>query len=177
MDALRGDGLAYLARQKAQGRIGAIGLGVNETAICLEIMQDTPLDVILLAGRLTLLDRAAAAELVPRCAALGTSLVLGGVFNSGILATGPVPGATFDYAAASADVRAAVTRLQQQAESLGMSLPQAALLFARTHPAAASVLIGTASATLLTRNLAMARASVPAAFGQVFDVPARPVQG
>ena len=169
MEALCGSGMDYLIRQKEQGKIGAIGLGVNENAICLEIMQDYPLDAILLAGRLSLLDRSAEDVLVPQCLKAGTSLVLGGIFNSGILATGPIEGATYDYAPASAAILEATGTLQAKAESIGMSLAEAAIQFAQTHPAAASVLIGTAKATSLTRNLELATKPVPNGFAAAFS--------
>lgn len=169
MDALRGSGLDYLIRQKEQGKIGAIGLGVNENEICLEIMRDYPLDAILLAGRLTLLDRSAEETLVPRCLESGTSLVLGGIFNSGILATGPKEGATYDYAPASDAILADTRALQTKAEGIGMSLAQASIQFAQTHRAAASVLIGTAKSNSLTRNLELARTKLPESFEAVFS--------
>ena len=169
MEALRGSGLDFLIRQKEQGKIGAIGLGVNETEICLEIMADYPLDAILLAGRLTLLDRSAEEALVPRCLEASTSLVLGGIFNSGILATGPKPGATYDYAPADDAVLAAVGELQEKAEGIGMTLAQASIQFAQTHPAAASVLIGTAKSNSLTRNLELAKIVLPKEFEAVFS--------
>ncbi len=169
MEALRGSGMEYLIRQKERGKIGAIGLGVNENEICLEIMEDYALDVILLAGRLTLLDRSAEAALVPRCLKAGTSLVLGGIFNSGILATGPIEEATFDYAPASDAILAATGVLQEKAESIGMSLAEASIQFAQTHPAAASVLIGTAKANSLNRNLELARTSRSDKFEAVFS--------
>lgn len=161
-------GYQRLVRLKEAGRIGAFGLGVNEVEVCHEIMDHGPLDVILLAGRLTLLDRAAEATLVPRCLSNGTSLVLGGIFNSGILATGPTADATFDYTAASPDILSAVTVLKDKAETLGMSLPQAALQFTMSHPAAASVLIGTGKAASLSRNLSLAALPAHAAFSEVF---------
>lgn len=117
--------------------------------------------MILLAGRLTLLDRAAEAELVPECAKAGTSLVLGGIFNSGILATGPVPGATYDYGPAPQPVLDRVAELQSRAEAAGVPLATAAMQFAMRHPAAASVLLGTAKPSSLTRNLQALRAPVP----------------
>jgi D-threo-aldose 1-dehydrogenase len=153
MEAFFGSGYARLMRLKEAGRIGAFGLGVNEVDVCLQVMDHGPIDAILLAGRLTRLDRAAEAELVPRCLADGTSLVLGGVFNSGILATGPKPGATFDYAPASPEILAQVAALQARAEAAGVTLARAALEFARRHPAAASVLLGTARVSSLQRNL------------------------
>lgn len=161
-------GYERLVRLKESGRIGAFGLGVNEVEVCLDVMDHGPIDVILLAGRLTLLDRIAEAELVPRCQSMGTSLVLGGIFNSGILATGPKPGATYDYAEASPEILSAVAALQTKAESNGMSLAQAAIQFALSHPAAASVLIGTAKVSSLTRNLALADLPKHDSFDQIF---------
>ncbi|WP_118132994.1 aldo/keto reductase [Oceanicella sp. SM1341] len=162
MEAFLGSGFERLARLKEQGRIGAFGLGVNETQVCLDVMAHGAIDAILLAGRLTLLDRSAEAELVGRCREAGTSLVLGGIFNSGILATGPVPGATYDYGPAPREVLERVAALQAEAERHGLPLATAALHFALRHPAAASVLIGTAKASSLRRNLDALHAEVPA---------------
>ncbi|WP_102226761.1 aldo/keto reductase [Acidimangrovimonas sediminis] len=153
MEAFLGSGYARLARLKEQGRIGAFGLGVNECEVCLEVMDHGPLDAILLAGRLTLLDRSAEAALVPRCLEAGTSLVLGGVFNSGILATGPVEGATYDYGPAPQEVLDRVAALKARADAHGVPLATAALEFARRHPATAAVLLGTAKPASLRRNL------------------------
>ncbi len=170
METFLGDGYERLIRLKEKGSIGAIGLGVNENEVCIEVMNDYPLDVILLAGRLTLLDRSAEEALVPMCLNAGTSLVLGGVFNSGILATGPIKGATYDYAPASDDVRTAVATLQAKAENLGMPLATAALQFAKSTPLAASVLIGTAEASMLTRNLTALEQVPPEGFIGTFAV-------
>ena len=148
-------GLPYLAELKTQGRIGAYGLGVNESAICVEILRQHNLDVILLAGRWTLLDRDAEAELVPLCRQTGTELVLGGIFNSGILAVGPKSGAWFDYAPASDDVMRRVVALQDQFAKVGVDLPHAALQFGITRPEVASVLLGTGKPQSLSRNLDM----------------------
>lgn len=153
LQAFLGSGYERLVRLKEAGRIGAFGLGVNEIQICQRVMDHGPLDVILLAGRLTLLDRSAEDALVPRCRKAGTSLVLGGIFNSGILATGPVAGATYDYGPAPQQVLDRVAALQDQAAAQGMPLATAALHFARDHPAAAAVLLGTANPTTLRRNL------------------------
>lgn len=153
MEDFLGGGHDALMRLKADGRIGAFGLGVNENEICIEVMKQVPIDVILLAGRLTLLDRSSEEALVGICQEQNTSLVLGGIFNSGILATGPIEGATYDYGPAPADVMDRVSRLQNTAERFGLSLPGAALQFANHHPAAASVLIGTSKAATLQKNL------------------------
>lgn len=163
MADLMGSGIDRLQKLKVAGRIGAFGLGVNENRVCLDIMAEAEIDVILLAGRLTLLDRSAEDELVPLCREKQVSLVLGGIFNSGILATGPVPGAHYDYGPAPDDVLARVGELERRAKAAGVSLPQAALRFALTHPLAASALIGTAKLTSLDRNLDAAEAPWPSA--------------
>lgn len=156
-EALMATGLPYLQRLKAEGKIGAIGVGVNETAIAVEILRAQPLDVVLLAGRWTLLDREGEAELVPLAREKGTSLVLGGIYNSGILASGAQPGAWFNYQPASEAVLARVRELEARAEAEGASLPHAALQFGLTRPGVASVLVGTARVPQLQQNLSWAR--------------------
>ncbi|GAA6208202.1 aldo/keto reductase [Cognatishimia sp. WU-CL00825] len=146
-------GLPMLANLKQQGRIGAYGLGVNECEVCIDVLQDHPLDVILLAGRWTLLDRTAEQTLVPLCKSLGVSLVLGGIFNSGILATGAVPGAHFDYAPASQDILQRTRALEAESAAQNISLATAALRFAVAQDCVASVLIGTGKVSSLARNL------------------------
>ncbi len=169
MEAFLGSGYERLVRLKEQGRIGAFGLGVNENEICLKIMRHAPIDVILLAGRLTLLDRSAEEELTGMCRAQGTSLVLGGVFNSGILATGPVEGATYDYETANPEIMNRVSHLQQKAEQIGLPLATAALHFAKRHELTASVLLGTASVASLERNLTALQAAMPDEFDRHFS--------
>lgn len=168
MEALLGSGLERLVRLKERGEIGAIGLGVNENAICLEVMKQHPLDVILLAGRLTLLDRSAEEQLVPLCVKAGTSLVLGGVLNSGILASGAVEGATYDYQPASQEILSAVAELQAKADTIGVPLVTAALQYAQSHPSAAAVLIGTARAQQLSANIEALQTPLADDFHQVF---------
>ncbi len=153
LDDLLGSGIGALHDLKQAGRIGAIGLGVNECQVCLDVMQHTRLDTILLAGRLTLLDRSAEAELLDVCKEQGTSLVLGGIFNSGILATGPQPGAWFDYAPAPQAILDRVSDLQTQAAAVGLTLPEAAIQFALHQPQTSSVLLGTGKVSSLQRNL------------------------
>lgn len=150
-------GLKALQELKSSGTIKAFGLGVNEIPVCLDVLHETDLDCILLAGRYTLLDRSAVAELLPLCAAKSTSLVVGGVFNSGILATGPVEGAHFDYMPATVDIAGKVGAMMEIAKSRGVPLAAPALQFPLEHPAVASVLIGTAKPESLHRNMALAR--------------------
>ncbi|TCR72252.1 aldo/keto reductase [Rhizobium sp. BK376] len=135
------------------GVIKGWGIGVNEVAICLDILERTHLDCILIAGRYTLLDRRAEEKLLPLCAERGTSLVAGGVFNSGILATGPAPGAYFDYVEASADIRDRVGKIQSLVNGAGVDLPAVAMRFPLQSPVVASVLIGAATPSIVERNV------------------------
>jgi D-threo-aldose 1-dehydrogenase len=153
MEALLGSGFEALHKLKQAGRVNVIGLGVNECQVCLDVMAHEALDVILLAGRLTLMDREAEKELLDVCTQQGTSLVLGGILNSGILATGPKPGAWFNYAPAPDHIMQQAGDLQDKAKAVGLTLPQAAVQFAVRHPAACSVLLGTGKVTSLQRNL------------------------
>ncbi|BCH35424.1 L-fucose dehydrogenase [Mesorhizobium sp. L-8-10] len=154
-------GLRALEELKSSGAILAYGLGVNEVRICLDVLSRAPLDCILLAGRYSLLDRSAEAELLPLCRSRNTSLVIGGVFNSGILATGPVPGANFDYGPASGDILSRVGAMEEIARTGGYPLAAAALQFPLHEPAVATVLIGTAKPASLSRNIDLFSAEIP----------------
>lgn len=146
-------GFPYLEKLKKEGKIGAYGLGVNENEVCVEVMKQTSIDVILLAGRLTLMDRSSEKELLPLCEQMGTSIVIGGVFNSGILATGAKKGAQFNYADAPEDVMIKVNKIEKHVQSVGASLPAAAMHFALHHPMVSSMLIGTGKQSSLDRNM------------------------
>jgi D-threo-aldose 1-dehydrogenase len=165
-------GLRALEGLKSGGAISAFGLGVNEVQVCLDVMARASIDCILLAGRYTLLDRAATRDLLPLCARTNTSLIVGGVFNSGILATGPVPGAHFDYGPADRDVLDRVDRLGGIAARHGVPLAAAALQFPLRDPNVATVLIGTAKPSSLERNLTHLATPVPEEAWPAFDAVA-----
>ncbi|WP_432066204.1 aldo/keto reductase [Streptomyces sp. C10-9-1] len=133
-----------LERLRAEGVIGAIGAGMNQPEMLTRFVRDTDVDVVLCAGRYTLLDQSALTELLPEAAARGKSVVIGGVFNSGLLAD-PRPGATYDYAAVPQDVLHRALRLKAVAERHQVPLRALALRFPYGHPAVASVLVGTRS--------------------------------
>ncbi|MDX0533423.1 aldo/keto reductase [Sinorhizobium medicae] len=157
LEQLLDSGLKALEELKSSGVISAYGLGVNEVPVCLDVMRQAEIDCILLAGRYTLLDRSAVADLLPLCAKKGTSLVVGGVFNSGILATGPVEGAHFDYMPATEEVRAKVAAMERIAEKRGTPLAAQAMQFPLARPEVASVLLGTAKPAGLKRNMELLR--------------------
>ncbi|MFC9930506.1 aldo/keto reductase [Streptomyces sp. NPDC127190] len=133
-----------LERLRAEGVIGAIGVGMNQSALPARFLRETDIDVVLLAGRYTLLDQDGLTELLPEAAARGRSVVIGGVFNSGLL-TAPRPGATYDYAPVRQPVLDRALRLLAVAERHGVPLRAAALRFPFGHPAVASVLTGARS--------------------------------
>lgn len=157
-------GYRAMRELKDAGAIDAIGIGVNEVAICLDLIAKVELDVILLAGRYTLLDSEAGERLIPECARRGIQLIIGGVYNSGILAHDDLSdGGTlhYDYAPASADLIARARALAGIAARYGVSLPAAALQFPLRDPGAATVIAGVAGPDEVSDLIARARTHVP----------------
>ncbi|MDQ0435878.1 D-threo-aldose 1-dehydrogenase [Kaistia dalseonensis] len=154
-------GLKAMQELRAAGDVKAIGLGVNEVEVCLRALDHADLDAFLLAGRFTLLEQEAARPLIAACLARGASLVIGGVFNSGILATGPVPGAHYNYAEPPAEIVERVRRLQAVCARHDVPLAAAAQRFPLSNPAVASVLLGVSNKRNLDRNLASMDVVIP----------------
>jgi len=149
---------------KDAGAIDVIGIGVNEIAICLELIERVELDVILLAGRYTLLDRSAADVLVPLCARRGIRLIIGGPYNSGILARddlSDIARLRYDYAQAPAETIAQAQRLAALCARFGVSLPAAALQFPLRDPRVATVIAGVANPGEVRDLVARAAAEIP----------------
>ena len=161
-------GLPALAQLKAEGVISGYGLGVNDVEICLATLARAELDVILLAGRYTLADQTALARLLPTCVERNVAVVLGGPFNSGILATGarPADGSVpyFNYAPAPPPVVARVAAIEAACVEFGVPLKAAALQFPRGHPAVACVLAGARTPAEVEENARLARHLIPAGF-------------
>lgn len=146
--AMEGGARAMHALRDA-GAVKAIGLGVNEWEVCAEAFGHGDWDVFLLAGRYTLLEQTVLDRFFPECQRRGTSIVIGGPFNSGILAGG----GTYDYASAPDDVRARVDQLDGVCREHGVPLAAAALQFVLRHPIVASVIPGARSAGEMRQNL------------------------
>lgn len=144
------------------GVIKAVGIGVNEIEPCLRFARDTDLDCILLAGRYTLLEQKALDELLPLCVEKDIGILVGGPFNSGILARGPVEGAPYDYRAAPPEVLERVGRIDQVCRRHGVALAAAALQFPLAHPAISTLIPGAISSAEVLENADHLRASVPA---------------
>ncbi|MFD9316118.1 aldo/keto reductase [Streptomyces sp. NPDC060053] len=159
------EGYPALEELRSEGVVGAIGAGMNQAEMLTRFVRDTDVDVVLCAGRYTLLDQRARAELLPAAVERGVSVVVGGAFNSGLLAD-PRPGATFDYARAPAELLDRALRLKETADRHGITLRAAALAFCAAHPAVASVLVGARSAAEVRDCAAQFATPVPAAFWQ-----------
>lgn len=160
-EALTG-ALPALTELKAQGVVGAIGCGSNVAATHLALLQKIELDVLMVAGRFTLLDQSAADLLFPFCLARGVRVELAAPFNSGILATGPDVEATrFDYQPPDAALRARVRAIQAICQAESVPLKRAALHYSASHPAVTRLVLGLVHPEALRSNLEDLSTPVP----------------
>jgi D-threo-aldose 1-dehydrogenase len=159
------EGYPALEKLRSEGVVGAIGAGMNQAEMLTRFVRETDVDVVLCAGRYTLLDQRALTGLLPAAVERGVSVVVGGAFNSGLLAD-PRPGVTYDYTAAPGELLDRALRLKSLAERHGTTLRAAALAFCSAHPAVASVLVGARSAAEVRDCAEQFAATVPAAFWQ-----------
>lgn len=151
-----------LVELRDQGTVGAIGVGMNQWQMPLDIVRRLDVDVVLLAGRYTILDTSGADELLPECLERGVAVALGGVFNSGVLID-PAPGAWFDYRPATEAVLTRATAIRTVAARYGISLAHVALAFASAHPAVTSTIVGVGSGAMLTEHAQAMAKPVPVA--------------
>ncbi len=149
--------------------IRAFGPAGNEIDVTLRFVREADVDCLMLPGRFTLLDRAAEAELLPECAARNVGVLLAAPFESGILATGAVPGASFAYAPANAAILARVAEIDAKCRAHGVPLAAAALQFPFRHAAVASVVAGMRSRAEVEANIALMRTPVPSALWDELD--------
>ncbi len=155
---------------RAQGVVGAIGIGVNEVEPCLRAAAAGDFDCFMLAGRYTLLNHDALEELLPLLERKGMGLLIAAPYNSGILATGAVPGARYNYQPASPEMLARVARIEAIAQRHAVPLQAAALQFPLGHPSVAAVVPGAVSAREAEHNVALMRHAIPASFwGELKD--------
>jgi D-threo-aldose 1-dehydrogenase len=155
-------GYPALEELRTEGVVAAIGAGMNQSAMLAELARSTDVDVLMLAGRYTLLEQGALDELLPLCARRGIAVVAAGVFNSGVLARERVPDdATYNYAGAPANVLQRARRIAAVCERHGTTLPEAALAFPLAHPAVVSVCVGARSPEQVRRNTRLLAAEIP----------------
>lgn len=157
---LENGGYRALDELRNNGDVSAIGLGVNEAEICRKALKIGDWDVFLLAGRYTLLEQDPLNNLLPECQAAGTSIVIGGPYNSGVL----VGGDTWNYGAIPENVRTRVAALKQVCDHFNVPLAAAALQFPLAHPAVVSVIPGLRSKAELQATLEWAKVEIPPEF-------------
>ena len=156
------EALPAMSQLKASGACRAIGIGVNEPQACLDVMTRFDLDCILLAGRYTLLEQEAAAQVLAEAARRGVGILAGGPFNSGLLASEQAPGATYNYRPADEDVLQRAREIYGVCAAEGVDVGAAALQFPLAHRAVVSVIAGMRSPAEVASAVARSRAPIPA---------------
>ena len=156
-------GYRALTDLRDAGRISAIGAGVNAWQICERLLGEAEFDGFLLAGRYTLLEQTAPDSFLPLCERRDVGIILGGPYNSGILATGAAPGARYDYAPAPEAVLERVRRIETVCAAHATPLIAVALQFPLAHAAVRSVIPGASSADEVRRNVEILQTPVPPA--------------
>ncbi|TDB74698.1 aldo/keto reductase [Micromonospora sp. KC723] len=158
-EAMRG---AYpaLARLRAAGEIGAVGVGMNQAPTLADLVRAGDFDCVMLAGRYTLLDQSGLDTLLPVCRDRGIAVVVAGVYNSGLLAD-PRPGAPYDYAPAGRELVERATAIRAVCDRHGVPLRAAAIQFPLGHPAVTSVVVGARDPEQVADSLAMFEWDIP----------------
>ena len=154
-----------LERLRSEGVISAVGAGMNQSAMLTRFVRESSMDVVLVAGRYTLLDQSALGDLLPACVERDVAVFVGGVMNSGVLAD-PRRGARFDYAPASPAVIDRARRIGEACARHGVPLRAAAMQFAMAHPAVVSLVAGVRSVDHLDEYPALLRRPIP---GELWD--------
>ncbi|RKR75052.1 aldo/keto reductase [Frondihabitans australicus] len=164
------EGIETLLDLRAQGVVGAVGAGMNQAAMLTRFVESFDVDVVLVAGRLTLLDQSALAELVPAARRRGARIAAAGVYNSGILSSATVADDShYDYAKAADGVVERAREIARVAERHGTTLPAAAVQYPLGFDAVASVVVGAGTARHVHDAVERARAQIPDAFWQELD--------
>jgi D-threo-aldose 1-dehydrogenase len=157
-------GYKALLKLRDEKVIKAFGAGVNEWQVCQTLAEQGDFDLFLLAGRYTLLEQEDSLNsFLPLCEKRGIGILLGGPYNSGILATGPKPGAYYNYEPAPLAILERVKKIQAICKTHGVKLPEAALRFPLTHPSVVSVVPGAVGAAQVAQNVKTMSAKIPKA--------------
>ena len=153
-----------LAELRSQGVIGAIGAGMNQAEMLRDFAKNADFDCFLLAGRYTLLDQIALKELLPLCQQKNISIIIGGAYNSGILATGAVEGAHYNYAPAPPEIMEKTRKIESVCNRFNVSMKAAALQFPFGHPMVVSNIPGVKTKERFKENLSLFTDPIPADF-------------
>ncbi|MBY0689098.1 aldo/keto reductase [Microbacterium marinilacus] len=154
-------GLPALAALREEGVVSQIGIGVNSAAAAARAVREGDLDVVMIAGRYTLLEQPALDELLPLCQERGVRVVAVAVFNSGLLASADPARAHYNYGEVPAELLARTERLRQVCSRFGVALPAAAIQYPLRHRAVDTVVVGTARASALRENIRHLQTPVP----------------
>jgi D-threo-aldose 1-dehydrogenase len=163
IEELMGSGYKALVSLRDQDVVRAIGAGINEWQVAQTLAERGDFDIFLLAGRYTLLEQESLETFLPLCETRGIGIVLGGPYNSGILATGPKPGAYYNYDPASPEILEKVARIEAVCRRHGVALIEAALRFPLAHPCVVSVIPGGQRVAEVEANRRLIDAKVPSA--------------
>jgi D-threo-aldose 1-dehydrogenase len=153
-----------LAKLRSEGVIGAVGAGMNQAEMLARFAREAEFDCFLLAGRYTLIDHIGLRELLPLCVEKQISIIIGGPYNSGVLASGAKPGAKFNYVDASEEILQKVRQVEKVCDRHDVPMKAAALQFTLAHPAVASVIPGARSVDELEENFRLASHPIPVEF-------------
>jgi D-threo-aldose 1-dehydrogenase len=163
-DDLEASGWGTLDMLRKTGEIVGIGAGINDASLMAYFLERFDLDFFLVAMPYTLLDPASVQKEFLTCQERGIGIIIGSPFASGVLATGAVPGAVYNYAPLTESIRRKTRDIERVCERFAVALPAAALQFALAHPAVTAVIPGVTSRANITANIAHIQASIPTAF-------------
>ena len=159
------EAIPALIELRDEGVVGAVGAGMNQSAMPAEFVRRHDVDVIMLAGRYTLIEQGALDDLLPLAEERGVGIVAAAVYNSGLLAQPRPPAdATYDYAQAPTELLARANALADVCEEFGVSLPEAAIAYPLRHPAVVSVAVGMRTAEQVTETVRRYGTSIPDEF-------------
>lgn len=163
-DEVMAGGYQAMLRLRDEGVVKAIGAGLNEVSACQAFAEAGDFDTFLLAGRYTLLEQGALDAFLPLCLERGIGLMIGGAYNTGVLATGAIEGAMYNYAPAPPEILQRTRRIEAVCERHGIRLASAALQFPLHHPAVSTVVAGTRTPAEVQANVGIFEAPIPAGF-------------
>ncbi|GAA1059965.1 aldo/keto reductase [Agromyces bracchium] len=164
------EAIPALIELREEGVVGAVGAGMNQSAMPAEFVARHDVDVIMLAGRYTLLEQGALDDLMPLAAERGVGIVAAAVYNSGLLSRArPAADATYDYGPATAEVIARANGIADVCEEFGLTLPEAAVAFPLRHPAVVSVVVGMRTADQVVGTVDRYGAEIPEGFWQALS--------
>src|SRR4051812_37150693 len=163
LDQALGEGIQTLIELREQGVVRAVGAGMNQSEALAALIRAADVDLVMLAGRYTLLEQGAADDLLPLAIERGVGVVIAGAYNSGLLSSPRPPAdAKYNYEDAPAELIARANAIADVCEAHGVTLPEAALAFPLLHPAVVSVVVGVRDAAQMTGNLERYETTIPA---------------